>query len=219
MPAHTDRYGIGVNSNATRAAELFALAAEQGDVIALREKAIYFSSGHAGHPISEALAVLYFSLASNAGDPIARSILGSRHLTGHGVPRCCSCAIKLLLPVAKDIVKSSVVPSGAPQLERRRVTRAMAAGFSKSEHRDFQSDSDVFACVLPLHDLSCIVSACLCRYHLYSSAHGDVHSIMQVMCRAQHICVAHSTSAVTRDAVLAAGIDLSSRLSRYPTKF
>jgi TPR repeat protein len=144
---HIDRYGVGVSSNATRAAELFALAAEQGDIVALREKAVYFSSGHGGHPISEALAVLYLSLASNAADPIASTILGSRHLTGHGVPRCCSCAVKLLLPVAKDIIKSAVVPSGAPQLERRRVTRAMAAGFTKSEHRDFQSDSDVFACV------------------------------------------------------------------------
>ncbi len=60
----------------------------------------------------------------------------------------CSCAVKLLLPVAKDIIKSAVFSSGAPQTERRRVTRAMAAGFTKSEHRDFQSDSDVFACVI-----------------------------------------------------------------------
>jgi TPR repeat protein len=156
------RYGVGVGSNATRAAELFAMAAEQGDIIALREKAILFSSGHAGHTISEALAVLYLSLASASGDNIASSILGVRHLTGNGVPRCCSCAVKLLLPVAKDIIKSAVVPSGAPQLERRRVTRAMAAGFSRSEHRDFQSDSDVYS------------------YHVYSSAHGDIHSIMQL---------------------------------------
>lgn len=141
------RYGIGVSSNATRAAELFALAAEQGDIIALREKAILFSSGHGGHNISEALAVLYLSLASASGDHIASSILGVRHLSGNGVPRCCSCAVKLLMPVAKAIIKSAVVPSGAPQLERRRVTRAMAAGFLKSEHRDFQSDSDVFSCV------------------------------------------------------------------------
>ena len=87
-----NRYGLGVSCNATRAAEYFASAAERGDVVALREKAIYFSSGHGGHPISEALAVLYMSLASNAGDPIARSILGSRHLLGHSVPRCCRCA-------------------------------------------------------------------------------------------------------------------------------
>ena len=176
-----DRYGVGVSSNATRAAEFFALAAEQGDIVALREKAIYFSSGHGGHPISEALAVLYLSLASNAADPIASTILGSRHLTGYGVPRCCSCAVKLLLPVAKDIIKSAVVPSGAPQLERRRVTRAMAAGFTKSEHRDFQSDSDVFACVLLFGFHYNIESYILCcSYHVYSSAHGDVHSIMQV---------------------------------------
>jgi len=58
-----------------------------------------------------------------------------------------SCAVKLLLPVAKAIIKSSVVPSGAPQLDRRRITRAMAAGFAKTESRDFQSDGDVFACV------------------------------------------------------------------------
>lgn len=139
------RYGVGCGSNITRAAELFALAAEQGDIVALREKAILSSSGHGGHAISEALAVIYLSLASTAGDPIARSILGVRHLSGNGVPRCCSCAVKLLLPVAKDIIKSAVIPGGAPQSERRRVTRAMAAGFSKSEHRDFQSDSDVFA--------------------------------------------------------------------------
>jgi hypothetical protein len=88
-PPRCNRYGVGVSCNATRAAEYFASAAELGDVIAVREKAIYFSSGHGGHPISEALAVLYMSLASNAGDPIARSILGSRHLLGHSVPRCC----------------------------------------------------------------------------------------------------------------------------------
>jgi hypothetical protein len=129
---------------------LLAAAAAQGDIVALREKAIFLSSGHGGYPISESLAVLYLSLASSAGDPIARSILGVRHMAGHGVPRCCSCAINVLLPVAKSIIKSAVVPSGAPQLERRRITRAMAAGFTKTEHRDFQSDSDVFAYVMLL---------------------------------------------------------------------
>ncbi len=155
--------------------------------------------------------MLYLSLASNAGDSVARTILGTRHLTGQGVPRCCSCAVNLLLPVAKDIIKSAVMPSGAPQLERRRITRAMAAGFTKSEHRDFQSDSDVFACVLLLYLLTKrVIFLQIPRVFLRSRRHTQHHAGGPR--RAKH------ASAVPRDAVVAAGGDVSARVAWYPAQ-
>jgi TPR repeat protein len=142
------KHGLGVKRDLGKAAGLFDKAADAGDPVGQRNRALLLATG-VGVEENQALAVLNLHFAAVGGDYLAQLALGYRHMYGINVPKNCQAAVEYYKPAVDVVVHDAQQFRPPPMLERY----SLAPDGSKP--RPEELDEDVV------------------DYYQYSAARGD----------------------------------------------
>ncbi|XP_052756362.1 protein sel-1 homolog 1 isoform X2 [Galleria mellonella] len=119
-------FGEGVDMDIEAAKAIFEELAEQGNGEAHAGMGFLYATG-TGVPVSQAKALVHYTLGALGDSDFAQMALAYRHWSGVTVPSSCPKAMDLYMKVAAKVA-SQVSASGGPGVQRARLLDEEAAG-------------------------------------------------------------------------------------------
>lgn len=142
------REGDGVPVNPAIAHRLLLLLAELGHAEAQADVAFHLALGV--EPVAPnsrdqlfrlvppdvPAALIHYTFAAKAGDPVAQMSLGYRHLHGVDVPKSCQAASMYYAPVAEKVLEMAQQREGLPQIKAVRLSYKTAHTWRPSTEQE-----------------------------------------------------------------------------------